>query len=62
VTMKIYAQPSGKLTDADTKILASNSARYKALGNSFETHCAMFVISGCVERIKMDGAKMKENK
>jgi DNA (cytosine-5)-methyltransferase 1 len=36
---------------------ASDSARYKALGNSFEIHCAMFAISGCVEQIRMDGAK-----
>ncbi len=30
---------------------ASDSARYKALGNSFAVPCALFVIEGCVERI-----------
>lgn len=28
---------------------ASDTARYKALGNSFEIDCALFVISGCIE-------------
>jgi DNA (cytosine-5)-methyltransferase 1 len=33
---------------------ASDSARYKALGNSFAIPCAMFVIDGCVEALRKD--------
>jgi DNA (cytosine-5)-methyltransferase 1 len=31
---------------------ASDSNRYKALGNSFAIPCAHFVINGCVEKMK----------
>lgn len=31
---------------------ASDSARYKALGNSFSIPCALFVIQGCIEKLE----------
>lgn len=33
---------------------ASDSARYKSLGNSFAIPCAFFVISGCVEHLRKE--------
>lgn len=34
---------------------ASDSARYKALGNSFAIPCALFVIGGCIAQIETEG-------